>query len=91
MSEKEKRYSVPESILTAIADRVRAMTGNTELLSLEKIVYDLGRIRYIPQGIAKMEVPAGAIAGEAEGMIPIVQKGIAESSCPMAIIETSAM
>ena len=71
--DEEEKYAVPKSVLTAIADRTRAMAGVTESLSLDEIVYWLGRVTYIPQARGMTEyVPVPETTGDA--ILPTVQR-----------------
>ena len=85
----EKYYKVAESDLVAIADRTRTMAGTSNGMTIDDIVYWLGRVIYIPQGRASSEF---ALDFETSGIaiLPNVQKASATSAFTLNF-ETSAV
>lgn len=81
-------YKVPGSKLTAIADRTRAMAGTTEGMTLDEIIYWLGRVIYIPQGNFNSEFSLGVFEGSVTAFLPDVQKASAYSEFTLGIFET---
>lgn len=67
-------YKIPGSKLTAIADRTRAMAGTTEGMTLDEIIYWLGRVIYIPQGRAISVLNASVLESNGIAILPDVQK-----------------
>lgn len=88
-------YKVPGSKLTAIADRTRAMAGTTEGMTLDEIIYWLGRVAYIPQGRVSSELELDSITVETSitGMLPNVVRTSVSSVLALEsiIFETSAV
>ena len=80
-----KFYKISEEKMIAIADRVRAMAGTTNKMTVDDVVYWLGRVLYIPQGWANTtahleNIEAGS---NASGMIATIQRGFASSELLM--------
>lgn len=74
----EKYYKVAESDLVAIADRTRAMVGISESLSIDEIIYWLGRVLYLPQAHASSEF-APDFNNDITGVLPTVVKALVNS------------
>lgn len=85
----EKYYKVAESDLVAIADRTRTMAGTTKGMTLDDIIYWLGRVIYIPQGNASsvgMTLTIESENSNANGVLPNVIKGNASSVGMMLVL-----
>lgn len=72
--DEEEKYAVPKSVLTAIADRTRTMAGVTESLSLDEIIYWLGRVSYIPQARGMTEYTWNNYSTSGTAILPDVQR-----------------
>lgn len=86
----EKYYKVAESDLVAIADRTRTMAGVGRGLTIEDIIYWLGRVIYIPQGNASSEFTLDFGTNTATAILPTVVKSSASSEFTLDF-ETSAV
>jgi hypothetical protein len=77
-----KFYKISEEKMIAIADRVRAMAGTTSKMTVDDVIYWLGRVLYIPQSSATSEFTVQLDVGPctAAGIIPVYQKVTAEST-----------
>ena len=89
--DEEEKYAVPKSVLTAIADRTRAMVGTTEGMTLDEIIYWLGRVIYIPQAQPTSEATWGIPVTNAEAILPDVQLAQPTSEATWGIPVTNAI
>lgn len=64
--------------LTTIADRTREMAGTSQKLTLDDIIYWLGRVKFIPQGWANSEF-APDFDSIVSSKLPVVVKGVANN------------
>lgn len=72
-------YSIPSEILNAIVAEIQKMSGRTNPLTPEEMLYWLRRVAYIPQGNAESVYAIGN-SSFASGIIPAVVRGIAIST-----------
>lgn len=86
-------YRISGNTMTAIADMTRAMAGTTKKMTPAEIIYWLGRVKYIPQGLAIGEFPITSVSfiGNASGRLPNVAKGVANSIFTSPAFESSAI
>ena len=77
----EKYYKVAESDLVAIADRTRTMAGTTEGMTLDDIIYWLGRVVYIPQARRTTEYVMDDYTTSATAILPDVQRTNGLTEC----------
>ena len=61
-------YKISGDILTAIADRVRAMAKRTEKMTPAEILYWLERVTPLEQGYAKAAIPMSSLAFESSAV-----------------------
>lgn len=72
-------YKISGDTLKAIADHTRTMAGVNRKLAPAEIIYWLGRVIYIPQGVAISEFALDFAPSTATGRLPNVVKGTASS------------
>lgn len=84
----EEKYAVLSESLNEIARRTQTMAGTNKAMTLEDIIYWLGRVIYLAQGWAESEF-ALDFDTDSDGILPIVVNGYATSTFGLNF-ETSA-
>jgi hypothetical protein len=87
-------YKISGDTLKAIADHTRTMAGVNRKLTPAEIIYWLGRVIYIPQGVAISEFSLSPITFDSatSARNPVVVKGTATSEFSLAslVFESNA-
>ena len=93
--ERESNYSITSESLNNIAKRTQEMAGTSKLLTLDDIIYWLGRVMFIPQGRSISEFSLAPLVFEsaASARLPEVVKAAANSEFSLASLafESSAV
>ena len=78
-------YRISGDTMTAIADRTRAMAGTNRKMTPADIVYWLGRVLFIPQGVAESTLTLTELEanGNSSGIVATVYRGTASGELIM--------
>ena len=86
-----KYYKISKETLTAIADHTRTMAGTSKKLTPAEIAYWLGRVIYVPQGVASSGFTLPRFTAGASGLLPFVVNGAASSVMTVPIFTAVAV
>ena len=84
----DELYAIGHNWFAQVVGHIQTMAGTKQSMTPAKMLYWLGRVKYIPQGIADTEF-ALDMGVELTGRLPTVAKATASSSIALSL-ETSA-